>query len=110
MNGPSGLLTLYGFLLIHLCCGALAKVPKGPGRFYVRFRSRNNKLDLRTALPFSPDRQLAYLTQRGWMELSSLYESPFTDLSSRGVEGVFSPKEVDGLLTILSTIRQHADI
>jgi type I restriction enzyme R subunit len=26
-----------------------------------------------------------YLTQRGWMDPSSLHESPFTDLSSRGV-------------------------
>ena len=50
-----------------------------------------------------------YLAQRGWIEASSLYDSPFTDLSSRGVEGVFAPKEVEGLLAILSTIRQHAD-
>jgi type I restriction enzyme, R subunit len=39
-----------------------------------------------------------YLTQRGWMEPSSLYESPFTDISSRGVEGVFAPRDVEHLL------------
>ena len=51
-----------------------------------------------------------YLTQRGWIDASSLYESPFTDLGSRGVEGVFAPKEVEGLLAVLSTVRQHADL
>jgi type I restriction enzyme, R subunit len=50
-----------------------------------------------------------YLTQRGWMEPSSLYESSFTDLSLRGVEGVFAPKEVEHLLVVLSTNRQQAD-
>jgi type I restriction enzyme, R subunit len=50
-----------------------------------------------------------FLTQRGWMEPSSLYESPFTDISSRGVEGVFGPKEVDQLLALLTAVRQHAE-
>jgi len=31
-------------------------------------------------------------------------------LSSRGVEGVFAPKEVEGSLAILSTIPQQADV
>jgi len=51
-----------------------------------------------------------YLTQRGWMDPSSLYESPFTDISTKGVEGVFDPREVERLLAMLSTVRQHADI
>lgn len=29
-----------------------------------------------------------YLTQSGWMSAAQLYESPFTDSSPRGVEGV----------------------
>jgi type I restriction enzyme R subunit len=51
-----------------------------------------------------------YLTQRGWIEPASLYESPFTDMSPRGVEGVFAPKEVDQLISLLASVRQHAEV
>ena len=51
-----------------------------------------------------------YLTQRGFMGPSTLYESPFTDISPRGVEGVFEPKEVTQLLSVLTTIREHAAV
>jgi type I restriction enzyme, R subunit len=51
-----------------------------------------------------------YLTQRGWMDPSSLYESPFTDISSRGVEGIFTPQDVERLLGVLAAVRQHADL
>jgi type I restriction enzyme, R subunit len=51
-----------------------------------------------------------HLTQRGWMEPSLLYESPFTDFSPRGVEGVFSSAEVTQLLSILTSIRDHASV
>ncbi|HXM94213.1 MAG TPA: DEAD/DEAH box helicase family protein [Candidatus Dormibacteraeota bacterium] len=51
-----------------------------------------------------------HLTQRGWMEPSLLYESPFTDFSPRGVEGVFGSEEVTQLLSILTSIRQHAAV
>ena len=51
-----------------------------------------------------------YLTQRGWMEPSLLYESPFTDFSPRGVEGVFDSAEVTQLLSILTSIREHAAV
>jgi type I restriction enzyme R subunit len=49
-----------------------------------------------------------YLTQRGWMEASSLYESPFTDFSPKGVEGVFESADVTRLIAILNDIREHA--
>ena len=51
-----------------------------------------------------------YLTQRGWMDASSLYESTFTDISAKGVEGVFDSREVERLLAVLSAVRQHADM
>jgi type I restriction enzyme R subunit len=51
-----------------------------------------------------------HLTQRGWMEPSLLYESPFTDFSPRGVEGVFNSVEVTQLLSILTSIRDHAAV
>ena len=51
-----------------------------------------------------------HLTQRGWMEPSLLYESPFTGFSPRGVEGVFNSPEVTQLLSILTSIRDHAAV
>ena len=42
------------------------------------------------------------------MRPGQLYESPFTDFSPRGVEGVFSPAEVTQLLRILENVRQTA--
>lgn len=49
-----------------------------------------------------------YLTQAGWMRAAQLYESPFTDFSPRGVEGVFDPAQVTQLLAILDSVRQAA--
>jgi len=51
-----------------------------------------------------------YLTQHGWMDPSRLYESPFTDMSPRGVEGVFDGVEVTQLFLVLSHIREHAAV
>jgi type I restriction enzyme R subunit len=49
-----------------------------------------------------------YLTEHGVMEPSRLYESPFTDVSPRGPEGLFSSGEVDQLISLLSEIRGRA--
>ena len=49
-----------------------------------------------------------YLTQAGWMSAAQLYESPFTDFSPKGVEGVFSADQVVQLVGILDDIRQGA--
>jgi type I restriction enzyme, R subunit len=51
-----------------------------------------------------------YLTQAGWMTPSQLYESPFTDFSPRGIEGVFDSTQVTQLLSILNGIRQSASV
>jgi type I restriction enzyme R subunit len=49
-----------------------------------------------------------YLTEHGVMDASALYESPFTDISPRGPEGVFSPGQVDHLVSVLAEIRERA--
>jgi type I restriction enzyme, R subunit len=48
------------------------------------------------------------LTARGAMPPELLYESPFTDLSAQGPDGVFSSPQVDELLELLSQIRARA--
>ena len=49
-----------------------------------------------------------YLTERGVMDPRSLYESPFTDVDSMGVEGVFDSAEVVELITIIEEVKKRA--
>jgi type I restriction enzyme, R subunit len=49
-----------------------------------------------------------HLTQRGWMNRSLLYQSPFTDFSPRGVEGIFDSDRVTQLISILDEVWQRA--
>jgi len=51
-----------------------------------------------------------YLTQSGWMTAAQLYESPFTDFSPKGVEGVFGSEQVLQLVGILKDIRNRAAV
>jgi type I restriction enzyme R subunit len=39
-----------------------------------------------------------HLTEHGAMEPDRLYESPFTDLTPRGPDGLFQPAELDELM------------
>jgi type I restriction enzyme R subunit len=45
-----------------------------------------------------------HLTARSVMDPSLLYESPFTDFDSKGVEGVFEPDDVVSLAQVLRSI------
>jgi type I restriction enzyme R subunit len=49
-----------------------------------------------------------HLTEHGVMDPARLYESPFTDGSPRGPEGVFTEPQVDELVSLLKEIRQTA--
>jgi len=49
-----------------------------------------------------------YLTENGVMDPKLLYESPLTDVSPRGPEGVFSSEQVDRLVGVLTEIRERA--
>ncbi|MEY4933572.1 MAG: hypothetical protein RLZZ403_1892, partial [Pseudomonadota bacterium] len=49
-----------------------------------------------------------HLTEHGIMEAERLYESPFTDVSPRGPDGIFSGTEIEGLLQTLETIKSTA--
>jgi type I restriction enzyme R subunit len=49
-----------------------------------------------------------HLTEHGVMEARRLYESPFTDLTPHGPEGLFSQSSVDELIAILDEVRRTA--
>ena len=49
-----------------------------------------------------------HLTEHGLMDARLLYESPFTDLTPRGPDGLFTSMQVDELVHILQSIRATA--
>jgi type I restriction enzyme, R subunit len=49
-----------------------------------------------------------HLTEHGAMEAAMLYESPFTDLTPRGPDGLFSSAQVDELLAAIEQVRRTA--
>ena len=49
-----------------------------------------------------------HLTEKGLMEPAMLYQSPFTDLTPHGPEGLFSAGQVDHLVAVLRDIRDRA--
>ena len=49
-----------------------------------------------------------HLTEHGVVETARLYESPFTDLTPRGPDGLFSAGEVDALVASLEAVRTRA--
>ena len=49
-----------------------------------------------------------HLTEHGVMGASLLYESPFTDVTPRGPDGLFTPTQLDELLAVLDRVREAA--
>ncbi len=49
-----------------------------------------------------------HLTEHGVMEAAMLYESPFTDLTPRGPDGLFSSAQVDELMAAIDEVRRTA--
>ncbi|HEU4602791.1 MAG TPA: type I restriction-modification enzyme R subunit C-terminal domain-containing protein [Steroidobacteraceae bacterium] len=48
-----------------------------------------------------------YLAQHETIDVGRLYESPFTDFSPRGVEGVFTAADSQELMRVLDQSGQH---
>ena len=49
-----------------------------------------------------------HLTEHGLMEAAMLYESPFTDLTPRGPDELFSSWQIDELVAVLDQVRRTA--
>jgi type I restriction enzyme R subunit len=49
-----------------------------------------------------------HLTEHGVVEPAALYESPFTDVTPQGPDGLFSSSDVDEIMTVLERIRSTA--
>jgi type I restriction enzyme R subunit len=54
------------------------------------------------------DQIIDYLTQNGVMDAKLLYETPFTDYSPAGLDGVFNDDDADRIVGILQNIRANA--
>ena len=48
------------------------------------------------------------LTSNGVVEPARLYEPPYTDLTARGPEALFSAEQVDNIVSILDAVKQNA--
>jgi type I restriction enzyme R subunit len=49
-----------------------------------------------------------HLTEHGIMDAKSLYESPFTDVTPQGPDGIFSSAQIDELIQVLEKVRSSA--
>jgi type I restriction enzyme, R subunit len=49
-----------------------------------------------------------HLTEQGVIDPTLLWSSPYTDLSAKGADGVFSPEDVDRLVEILNDVKGNA--
>lgn len=52
---------------------------------------------------------ITYLTEHGVMDISRLYEAPFTDHAPEGPEGLFSGADIDALVELLDSVRSAAN-
>jgi type I restriction enzyme, R subunit len=54
------------------------------------------------------DMIINYLTEHGVMDAALLYESPFTDITPQGPDGLFTSAQVDELIACLEEVYQKA--
>jgi type I restriction enzyme R subunit len=54
------------------------------------------------------DEIVNHLTANGTMDAAILYESPFTDLTPQGPDGLFTSTQLDELFSILEEVSTRA--
>ena len=89
-------------LFVRSLIGSIVKPPRKPlGRSLGGKTLRSNQIEFVNLI-------IDHLTDHGSMDARLLYDSPYTDFSPRGVDGVFESKEVDELVSILDDVRKRA--
>ncbi|GAB3542499.1 DEAD/DEAH box helicase family protein [Pontibacter brevis] len=56
------------------------------------------------------DMIIQYLCTNGCIEIGKLFEAPFTEVSSKGLLGVFSPDEANEVVSLLEQVNQYAEV
>jgi type I restriction enzyme, R subunit len=56
------------------------------------------------------DTLIDYLTQNGIMDPGLLYESPFTDIHTKGLDGIFDDTDADGIVSIVRSFNEVVDV
>ena len=82
-----------------------AWIAKPPPRHSSEFLARRTYTPTRSGFVQTV---IEHLTANGVVEVARLYESPFTDHAPHGPDSLFSDDEVDGIVDILHTVREHA--
>jgi type I restriction enzyme R subunit len=54
------------------------------------------------------DEIVNHLTEHGSVEAGRMYESPYTDFSPQGVDGIFNAEQVNALIAMLEDLQSHA--
>jgi type I restriction enzyme R subunit len=71
------------------------------GEFFTRTNATANQIEFLNLI-------VDHLTEHGVVSPALLYESPFTYVSPRGPEGLFSEPDVEQLVAILNSIQDAA--
>ena len=61
--------------------------------------------DLCNNFEFFQQELIDYLTQNGTMNPEQLYESPFTDLHTNGLDGVFADDAADEIVSLVNSFK-----
>ena len=89
-------------LFVRSLVGMDREAAKGAlGHFLIGKTLRANQIEFLNLI-------IDHLTEHGSMNPRLLYDSPYTDFSPRGVDGVFESKEVDELVSILEDVWKRA--
>jgi type I site-specific restriction endonuclease len=84
-----------------LCGHSSGWIVAQPRRRWLGSRRGRNQLEFVNLI-------VDHLTEHGIMDPARLYESPFTDITPRGPDGLFKASELDQLVSVMDAVRAAA--